>query len=279
MYRFLFRPLWIGFHLLVLGAVVLMVNLGFWQLRRLDERQQFNDKVEERIAEPAVPVEELLGDPGLDPDAAEWRTVSATGTYLPDQVLVFNRSQNGVAGDNVLTPLVLGDGTVLLVNRGFVRLAVDTPAPPAGEVNVLGLVRPSEERRRGQLTDSNEGAITEVRRVDIDRIAPQLPGEVAPFYVDLRESAPPIGDGDPLPVPLPELDSGPHLSYAIQWFIFSLAVVVGWVLAVRRSIGTHRRAAAKLTDGAGGPDEPDSRPPAAAGAPTAPTGTAASSPD
>ena len=71
MYRFLFRPLWIGFHLLVLGAVVLMVNLGFWQLRRLDERQQFNDKVEERIAEPAVPVEELLGDPGLDPDAAE----------------------------------------------------------------------------------------------------------------------------------------------------------------------------------------------------------------
>ena len=42
MYRFLLRPKWIGFHLLVVAAIVTMVNLGFWQLRRLDERQAFN---------------------------------------------------------------------------------------------------------------------------------------------------------------------------------------------------------------------------------------------
>jgi cytochrome oxidase assembly protein ShyY1 len=37
------------------------------------------------------------------------------------------------------------------------------------------------------------------------------------------------------------LTDGPHLSYAVQWFIFALCAVVGWVLAVRRSIATHRK--------------------------------------
>ena len=49
MYGFLVRPRWIAFHLLVAGAIVLMVSLGFWQLRRLDERQAFNDTVAVRI--------------------------------------------------------------------------------------------------------------------------------------------------------------------------------------------------------------------------------------
>jgi surfeit locus 1 family protein len=39
MYAFLLRPKWIVFHLVVIGAVVAMISLGFWQLRRLDERR------------------------------------------------------------------------------------------------------------------------------------------------------------------------------------------------------------------------------------------------
>ena len=42
MYRFLFSPRWLGFHLLVIVGIVTMVSLGFWQLRRLDERKAFN---------------------------------------------------------------------------------------------------------------------------------------------------------------------------------------------------------------------------------------------
>jgi len=38
-----------------------------------------------------------------------------------------------------------------------------------------------------------------------------------------------------VPVLAPELTSGSHLSYAVQWFIFSLCAVVGWVFAVRKS--------------------------------------------
>jgi len=257
-YGFLVRPKWIAFHLLVFGAVALMIWLGLWQLDRLDARREFNDIVTERIEEPPVPAADLLADGGaapggdgtavaVDPEEVEWRQVTATGTYLADQVLWFNRSQNGVAGDNVLTALVTDDGTTLVVNRGFVALSADVPAPPDGRVDVLARVRLPQERRTGELTDDSDGPVAEVRRIDLDQLAAQLPGTVPPIYLDLIDSRPEIIAADPLPVPAPTLDDGPHLSYAVQWFIFAGCVLVGWVLALRRSITTNRQRLAGAT--------------------------------
>jgi len=245
MYWFLLRPKWIGFHLLVIFGVVLMIWLGFWQLDRLDQRKVFNDAVVERSEDPPVPIIDLLSEPDFDSTTAEWRRVTAKGTWLPDQVIVFNRTQNGQPGDNIVTPLLLDgqageDSLTVLVNRGFVPVGVDAPDPPQTAVEVLGRVRQSQERQRGGLTDATDGPVTEIRRVDIPQLAQQIDGEVAPFYIDLVASRPEAGPNAPVPVPAPTIDNGPHLSYAVQWFIFAFAVVVGWTLAVRRSIATHR---------------------------------------
>lgn len=244
MYRFLVRPKWIAFHLLVVAAIVTMVNLGFWQLRRLDERQAFNAAVEARYDQPPVPIDELLAERD-DPaalEAVEWRPVTAAGTYLPDEtVTVVNRSQNGRAGRNVAVPLRLDDGRILIVNRGFVPLTEEAPPVPATDVEIVGRLRTTQERGLGQLSDPAEGELTEVQRIDIERLAPQLPGEVVPMYVDLVESSPPEAETLPEPVAAPELTEGSHLSYAVQWFVFSIAVAVGWVLAVRRSARTQGR--------------------------------------
>lgn len=240
MYRFLLRPRWIAFHLLVVAGVVSMISLGFWQLRRLDQRQEFNAQVTSRIDLPAVALDELV-TPGGDPDAVEWRSVEVRGRYLPEEELVVvNRSQAGRAGDMTVTPMQLDDGQILLVERGFVPLGAVGGPPPDGDVAVLGRLRASQERRRGGLTDPATGDLTEAQRLDIERLAPQLPGPVVPMYVELVDSIPaPAGDG-PEPTIVPELDEGPHLSYAVQWFIFSVAVGVGWVLAVRRSTVTRQ---------------------------------------
>jgi cytochrome oxidase assembly protein ShyY1 len=264
MYRFLLRPRWIGFHLLVVGGIVLMISLGFWQLRRWDQRKEFNAQVTSRIDLAAVPLDELVAA-GADPDAVEWRAVEARGTYLPDeQVVVVNRSQGGRAGDMIVTPLELADGRILLVERGFVPLGAAAGPPPDGDVAVLGRLRPSQERRRGGLSDPATGDLTEVQRLDIERLTSQLPGPVVPMYVELVDAVPAPTDGDPEPVAAPELDEGPHLSYAVQWFIFATCVAGGWVLAVRRSIATRRVTTA------------DS-PPAVAEVATADAGTASSS--
>lgn len=245
MYRFLLRPRWLAFHLLVIGGIVLMISLGFWQLRRLDERQAFNAVIEARYDEPPAPLESLVADNRSDLDAVEWRPVEFTGEFLPDEeIRIVNRSQSGRSGDNVVTPVRLTGGDIVLVNRGFVPLGANgdqVSAPPDGIVDMVGRLHPSDERQRGQLSDRGSGDLAEAQRIDIERLAPQLPGAVMPAYVDLLGDQSPGSAPFPEPVAAPDLTEGPHLSYAVQWFLFSAAVAVGWVLAMRHSIATRRR--------------------------------------
>jgi cytochrome oxidase assembly protein ShyY1 len=255
MYRFLLSPRWLAFHLLVVLGIVVTVNLGFWQLRRLEERQERNAAVASRVDLPPVPLGDVLA-PGADPDGLdelEWRPVTAEGTYLrEEQLVVVNRSQNGLAGEIVVTPLELADGRILLVSRGFVPLDTDVPEAPAGTVAVTGRLKPSQQRSTGGLSDPATGDLAEAQRVDIPRLAAQLPGEPVPMYMELTSSQPAEATPYPQPLTLPELGDGPHLSYAVQWFIFAAAVAGGWVLAVRKSAATRaaaaRRAAAAAAD-------------------------------
>ena len=250
MYGFLLRPRWLAFHLLVVAAIVAMVNFGFWQLRRLDERRDFNTVVEARYDAEPVPLDDLL-TPDADPDAIDWRPVTTAGAYLADEdILIVNRSQNGRAGFNTVVPLRLDDGRVLLVNRGFVPLSAEPPPVPAIDVTITGRLRTSQERRLGQLSDPSEGVLREAQRVDIERLASQFDTALVPMYVDLIESVPAEEPGFPEPVVAPDLSEGNHLSYAAQWFIFSVAVAVGWFLAVRRSIRRRRRDADRDASGA-----------------------------
>ncbi len=241
MYGFLLRPRWLAFHLLVVVGIVAMINLGLWQLRRLDDREAFNAAVEARYGETPQPIDQLL-TPSTDPDDVEWRPVTVSGSYRTlERILVVNRSQNGRAGDNVVVPFELDDGRVVLVNRGFAPLAAEIPSAPVGDVDLVGRLRPSEERRLGQLSDPSDGVLTEVQRIDIDRISMQVDGELLPMYIDLVESSPPDSSPVPEPVTPPDLSEGNHLSYAVQWFIFSVCVAAGWALALRRSVTTRRR--------------------------------------
>ena len=281
-FSFLLRPKWLAFHLLVFGSVALMIWLAFWQLDRLDERRAFNDRVAEQIERPPVPLDvllsELLSGAGDDPEMIEWRQALVSGRYLPEQVVWFNRSQDGLAGDNVLTALVTDDGTTVVVNRGFVPLGVAVPAPPTSDTEILARVRMPQERQRGELTDATDtdAPVTEVRRIDLGQLSAQLPGEVAPVYLDLIDSIPAVEPSDPLPVPAPTLDDGPHLSYAAQWVIFAVCVLIGWVLAVRRSIRARRRDV--LTAAAGGPELPGSDRPGDVEPANSTTGTGVPSP-
>lgn len=238
MYSFLARPKWIGFHLLVIGAIVLMVNLGFWQLRRLDQRRDFNATIEARYDNEPLEFDDVdLSDPA----AVEWQPVIVDGRYLPDgSVQIVNRSQGGRAGENTVTPLQLDDGRVLLVNRGFTPLDAAAPAAPAGAVTIEGRLRRSEERHTGQLSDPAGEVLEVAQRVDVDRLQQQFDAELVPMYVDMIASSPADGTPYPEPVIRPDLSEGNHLSYAVQWYLFSAAVAVGWVLAVRHSARARR---------------------------------------
>lgn len=245
--RTFLTPRWILVHLLVVVLVVVMINLSFWQFRRLEDRQAFNDQVRANATAEPVSLAELLAElPDNEPeslDDIEWRNVVVAGTFRPaDEVIVLNRSQNGAAGVDPLTPLdtsVDGAPHVLMVDRGFVPLAAEVPAPPSGNVELLGRVRLSQERRLGGLTDPADGTLEEVQRIDVERLAAQMAASpdqvVLPFYVDLLKSPDITGD-IPTPVANPDLSEGSHLSYAIQWLIFAACAVLAWVFLVKRAL-------------------------------------------
>ena len=235
MYRFLLKPRWIAFHVLVLALMVTMVNLGFWQLRRLDERKAANREVSSRTAAAVVPIDNLPADP----HAAQWRRVTVAGVWDPaGQVLIRNRSLDGQPGLHVVTPLTDSAGHAVLVNRGFIPLADEAqpPSPAAGPVTVVGRVRVTQERGSLGPRDPATGTLTTLNRVDVARIQQQSAVTLAPFYLELVTENPAPANA-PVPLPLPGLDEGPHLSYAIQWFIFTACAAAGWVLVVRKSAG------------------------------------------
>lgn len=215
-----------------------MVMLSFWQFDRLGERQTFNRDVRSRSTAPIVDVLSLELD---EPSTIEWRAASATGVYVPaEQILVLNRSQDGRAGVNVVTPLRLADDRLLAVTRGFIGLDESPPSAPSGEVTVVGVLRSGERRRSGQPTES-DGRLTEMFRLDLDRLDQQIEGDLVDVSLAMDASEP--ADSAMLrPLAAPALSEGSHLSYAIQWLIFAACVVIGWALAVRRSLRRDRSA-------------------------------------
>lgn len=234
MYRFLATPRWIAATVFVVAVVAGCTWAGFWQLRRLDERVAHNALVAERLDADPAPVEELLA--AGDADDLAYRRAWARGRFLPEEeVLVRSRVHAGSAGFHVLTPFRLDDGTLLVVNRGWVPLSMDTPPvsvrPPSGPVRIDGILRDEG----GTSRDSSSGRVTVLSDIDLELLDAQLPGPVAPVWMQLS------GSPSDLPVPLPEpetTDEGPHLSYAIQWFSFATVGVVGYIALVRRSART-----------------------------------------
>lgn len=247
-WRFALTPKWIVRHVVVVILVVTMLLLGFWQLRRLDDKRDHKALVEARQEEPVADVNDLLpADAAVDDTTVEavlYRTVRADGTYLADDtVVVENRTFNGAPGGWVLTPLLLDDNTAVVVNRGFIGFdregAIVPPAPPPGRVTVEGLLSPSQQRGRFGPIDPQAGELTVLARVDLDRYEDQLDVDLLPAYVQLVRSDPterPAAPGQPELVALgpPELDEGPHLAYAVQWFIFTTIAAGGYLLLLRR---------------------------------------------
>jgi surfeit locus 1 family protein len=207
------------------------VGLGFWQLRRLEERRALNASILRRGAAPAVAIQRADGGPR----PASFRPATAEGTYDTEhEVLVYGRTLDGESGHEVVTPLMLSDGTGVLVVRGWVpfdlQVAPVPPAvPPPDRVRVEGFLVPDEGD--GSSVPDTEGV---VRRLDVSGIASSLPYDVYPLAVQLTGQVPPQPGRLPILLPRPQLSEGPHLSYAIQWFSFATIAVVGSVILIRR---------------------------------------------
>lgn len=230
-------------HVVVVVVAIVFINLGLWQLSRLDERQLENTVGESRHLADPVPLEGLLLGAGADVDSLTYRRAIAEGVYQPDdEVLIRSQVYRGEAGFHVITPL-LNEGEAVLVNRGWIPLVLDdvpiTQAPPPpGAVVVEGWLSGTKERGPLGPEDPFDGRLAALSRIDIDRIQQQVDYLLAPVVIN------PSVDGEsglPRAVAAPTFDDeGPHLAYAIQWFAFALIGVVGYFFLMRRTVQKSR---------------------------------------
>ena len=241
------RRLWLRWALLVVFVVALgivFVNLGQWQLRRLAEREGHNAATIRNEQAPVKPYEQVFTRPIVDDD--QWQLVRATGTFdAAHQLVVRNRNNGDDRGVEIVTPLKTATGTVL-VSRGLIATAPGTaplstgPAPPAGEVSVIGHVRRSEHGRSGAITPQ-DGT---VRLINSEAIQQSIGYPVADGYIGATEVTP-AQTGDLVPVEVPELSSGPHFWYAMQWFMFAGVGLLGIFVFIRSDLRDRRAAKAK----------------------------------
>jgi cytochrome oxidase assembly protein ShyY1 len=246
MYRFLLRPKWLLGHVLFLAGVIAFVNFGFWQLRRLDERREYNALIEARFGGEGRDFGELLDTYGSDPGALEYRVASLAGEYEPgEEVFLLARSFKGRSGMHALTPLVLADGSAMVVDRGWIDL--DTAGPPAsggpaptGQVQVTGILRKGDDPSKAGPRDSETGPLDRIGRVDLGRLQEQMPWQLFPVYLELQNQSPSQSAAVPEMREPPEISDGPHLSYAVQWFIFAGIALIGYPILVRRQVSRKR---------------------------------------
>lgn len=235
---------WGGYVALTVVFAVVCGLLSWWQWSRRVDAVAEIAKIEANYDASPVGLDDLLPDRESTVESAEWHPVLITGEYLVDeQLLVRNRPRNSAAGFEVLVPLQLADGTVFVVDRGWVpagstpEAPESVPAAPTGKVSVVVRLKPGEPEIPGR--GAPEGQLATVRLSDVAALV-DVPTYTGMYGLLVSEDPAPADA--PLPALKPTEDEGPHLSYALQWIAFGILAFVGLAWAVRR----ERRIAAGI---------------------------------
>ncbi len=229
---------WWGFTVFVLGMLVLCAVLSRWQWQRYQVRLEENDRLDAALSGQPTPIEDLLtaqpagAAAGLPPEL-EWRTVTATGSFdTAAEVAVRRRPLDGRNGFWVVSPLVTDTG-VVLVNRGWTpaagdaTTAPDVPAAPAGEVTVIGRLRPAETTGPTEAAPPGQAWATDPQEL----VAPaqELRYDA---YVEMRSSSP-AADAELTALSDPGHRGLNNLVYSVQWLIFGMVGLFGWWRLIR----------------------------------------------
>ncbi|OLR90180.1 SURF1 family cytochrome oxidase biogenesis protein [Actinokineospora bangkokensis] len=230
--RLLLRPGW----LLLAFVVVVFAGACFgllapWQFGRAAEREATNSAIEASTGAAPVPLARVLPGGAAPDQGTEWRRVTMRGEFLAEAEAVARlRTVQGNAAFEVLTPFRTVDGDTVLVDRGYVR-PVNGDVPdyadaPRGQVEVTARVHVDERDPSGRqaFRDGRDGHL-QVYAVDSRAVAAAAGLAIRPGYFALEDGSP----GVLAALPLPQLETGPFFSYALQWIAFGAMALIGFL--------------------------------------------------
>ncbi len=211
-------------------ALIVLVALGNWQMRRLAWKEDLIAQVEARSQLPPVPLDEALS--GAAPEDIAYTPVEVHGEFShASEIHVFGQDLNGVPGYFVYTLLTREGRAAVIVNRGFVPMPLKDPATrPEGQVSgaviVTGLVRTS--RAPAPFQPANRPEANEWFVANLDEMAAHLDEpSVAPVFVDAGPA--PNPGGWPLGGQTRVSFRNPHLAYALTWYGLAGALLAVYI--------------------------------------------------
>jgi len=222
--------------LITVPTLIVLLGLGTWQVERLQWKEGL---IAERTARTTAPPIVLpAAGTQLSPSALadlDYRHGTATGAFQHDrEMYLAARTMQGSVGHQVITPLRLADGSVVLVNRGWVPDDRRDPARRAegqvpGTVTVEGAIRapgrqhwlqPDNEPDKNRWFWTDLGAMAQHAGIAPDRLVPVfLEADAAPNPGGL-----PIGGQTRVNLP------NDHLQYAITWYALAVGLAVIYVI-------------------------------------------------
>lgn len=212
-----------------------LLALGIWQLERLEWKRALIARVELRVHAAPVPPPTPAQWPDIDAPGYEYRRLALSGRFLHEQETLVRASTVAGPGWWVMTPLLLQDGTAVLVNRGYVPPELRDPATrhrsqPEGQQTVTGLLRLSEPG--GGILRSNQPLFERWYSRDVAAITTRRGlSNVAPYFVDAEGGSAATDQPQGGLTVLHFRNS--HLSYALTWFAMAVLLAVASACLLR----------------------------------------------
>lgn len=216
--------------LISVPALLILIGLGTWQLQRKAWKDDLQAKIDRRGAGEPLQIEKVLDGTRSIDDIAYTRVV-ARGRFRHESELYYYAPQPREPGWHVYTPMELGDGRWLFVNRGFVPESLRDPSKrPDGQVtgatSVTGLLRIPGERR--MFTPENDVPKNVWYWRDLDGMKHAEFGSsdvrVLPVYLDAESGTGAAASWPRGGTTITRL-ANRHLEYALTWYGLALTLV------------------------------------------------------
>jgi surfeit locus 1 family protein len=225
-----FRPTLIP-TLFAIPAFILLLALGTWQVYRLQWKHQIINQITRQMALPAIE----LPSP-LDPEEFQYRKIQVSGEIVPDKELFLYtgvKEFKGDAGYDVLVPLKRADGSIILIDRGWIPVKEKASAAwkLSGPVTIDGVVMRGEKKAR--FTPENDSARNMWFWIDLPAISKHYQMDMPPYYI--LQAAGPDKHALPIGRTISALSiRNDHLQYAITWYSAAVSLLVIYYLYHRK---------------------------------------------
>jgi len=234
-----FRPkLWAT--CLTLLIVALFSALSIWQWHRYHYKKAMQINTTAAFYAPTTDLALTDLHTLLEPN--HFIHIHLTGHYDSRQFLLDNRIEAGQAGFDVITPLILTDGSAILINRGFIpadghRKIHHDITPPKGQVYLTGILSaPSAMFTLGTAVPSTSSWPMIILSVLPATLETPLGKKLSPNILLLDANLPNGFARHWMP---PQLWAERSLGYTFQWASFAMMVLIFYVVMNLKKRSSH----------------------------------------